>query len=211
MLSAMARTTVGPPPRNRPATPSSFTILACRRAADARHAYVSEVGWEGGHAVPCCAIALTASSVGAATTSPSCWAAVGHKLGPRPLCCNQANLVLCCAVLTAGAAWCCSVSYTYTHGWLAGDRNDAAARAPRCLAAAWGSTAAAAAAAHHGVTHTLVVPALVHRQGAVCLQVHPNKARSTTNRYSTRAGHTVTVRRAQPHKSTWMDLMGGRL
>jgi hypothetical protein len=29
MLSAMARTTVGPPPRNRPSTPSSRTMRIC--------------------------------------------------------------------------------------------------------------------------------------------------------------------------------------
>ena len=29
MLSAMARTTVGPAPRNSPIAPSSFTILTC--------------------------------------------------------------------------------------------------------------------------------------------------------------------------------------
>ena len=30
MLSAMARTTVGPAPRKRPTMPSSFTIRTCR-------------------------------------------------------------------------------------------------------------------------------------------------------------------------------------
>ena len=32
MLSAMARTTVGPAPLNKPDTPSAFTILTCSQA-----------------------------------------------------------------------------------------------------------------------------------------------------------------------------------
>jgi len=212
MLRAMARTTVGPPPRNRPATPSSRTIRVCNHSASK--------ATDGNNC--CCSARKPADCRSAkqhrdshvAQKARCCswnklhntWVSTLSSAAVRP-CCKRRAAITCIITVLFNAYGCYQLTTRPLRDCTSFDNISSSAgcrqdhqdgfsfKQMQATLVLIGVAACSQpppgkptpSLPHHGIHHALVVPALLHWQGAVSLQ--------HTTRHTHHTAHNI---RSQP-------------